>query len=690
MKKILKLIPIIMIGMFLTTTALLADTRILKFGNNLEFASVTVGKSATQELTLYNKGDSPLTIKKIRFHKNIAQAYSGNYSGTIPVGGEQNVTITFAPKLGMEYTGLVYVESDRTNTNNDRSKLLSGTGIDVNGSVPTRILACSPKILDFGDVNIGEKKTKELRIFNLGTAPLTVHLLRFHKRLGGIFYSDFNASVIIPVGESYRILITFVPSTIGAVSGLFYIESDRTNVNDNSWLLLGRARLGENPKELTLFEQLVPATCKGRVVKKGLDTNANGVLDSEEVTFREEQYDKGNPISREELREKILEGYNVTAVNTCKITDMSYLFDYQDSFNQNISGWNTSNVTNMSHMFRLAKSFNQPIESWDTSSVKDMSYMFWRAESFNQSLDKWNTSNVKDMSYMFYLAKKFNQSIGQWDMSLVTNLSKMFSWAIAFNQPLGEWDVSNVKNMSFLFDTARQFNQTVEEWDTSNVKNMESLFSNAVSFNQPIGNWDTSNVKSMRFMFYDAVSFNQPIGNWNLSNVIDIRAMFLNAVSFNQPIGDWDISNVIYMSSIFSHTKFFNQPIEEWNTSNVTDMGYVFSSAKSFNQPIENWDTSNVTNMGSMFSGASSFNYPIGSWDTSNVTNMNWMFAWNKSFNQPIGNWNTSNVRMMYGMFESVKSFNQNIKNWNVSNVQDYRMFVTKTSALQDKFNPFK
>jgi len=45
---------------------------------------------------------------------------------------------------------------------------------------------------------------------------------------------------------------------------------------------------------------------------------------------------------------------------------------------------------------------------------------------------------------------------------------------------------------------------------------------------------------------------------------------------------------------------------------------------------------------------------------------------------------------MMYGMFESVKSFNQNIKNWNVSNVQDYRMFVTKTSALQDKFNPFK
>ena len=117
MKKLSRVI-LIFIGICLTTsTALAEDTRILAFGSNLSFGSVPVGESVTKELTLYNRGNSPLTIEKLRFHKKISSVYSGGYTGIIPAGGEQKVMITFAPKAGVNYRGLVYIKSNRTNRN---------------------------------------------------------------------------------------------------------------------------------------------------------------------------------------------------------------------------------------------------------------------------------------------------------------------------------------------------------------------------------------------------------------------------------------------------------------------------------------------------------------------------------------------------------------------------------------------
>jgi len=551
MKNFLKVIPIFLIGIFLTTT-LLADTRILEFGNNLEFGSVNVGKSATQELTLYNRGDSPLTIEKLRFHENIAQAYSGDYSGTIPAGGEKNVTITFAPKAGMEYMGLVYIESDRTNSN-DRSKLLSGVGIDENSSVPTRIFVCFPRnILDFGDVKLGESVTKELTLRNLGTAPLTIHQLRFHERLEGMFRSDSSGSMVIPAGGSASISITFTPTKIGAVAGLLYIKSDKTNSRNDSWLMLAN------------------------------------VIDDDSC-------DETTAITREELRDMIRNGEDVTMVNTCKITDLSYLFKgITTLFNQDISGWDTSNVTNMSHLFDTQVFFNQNISNWDTSKVTDMSFMFFNARVFNQPLNLWNVSNVKNMNELFAGAESFNQNIDEWDVSNVTTMSGTFMYALAFNQSISRWNVSNVTDMSRMFATTKAFNQDIGGWDVSSVTNMQSMFARSEAFNQDIGEWNISNVTNLSDMFSFNSIFNQDIGNWDVSKVTDMSTMFSISRAFNQDITQWDVSNVTNMDKMFLGAVKFNQNIGLWNVSNVTNMDYMFYGTKAFNQPIGEWDIDNV------------------------------------------------------------------------------------------------
>src|SRR6056300_1627680 len=114
--------------------------------------------------------------------------------------------------------------------------------------------------------------------------------------------------------------------------------------------------------------------------------------------------DHSNPITLNEIK-----GWDTTDddVSTCDVshlTDLSYAFYNQSTFNQDISSWNTAAVTNMSYMFRSASAFNQDIGSWNTAAVTDMRYMFRNATNFNQDIGSWNTAAVTDMLSMFQSA----------------------------------------------------------------------------------------------------------------------------------------------------------------------------------------------------------------------------------------------------------------------------------------------
>jgi surface protein len=157
------------------------------------------------------------------------------------------------------------------------------------------------------------------------------------------------------------------------------------------------------------------------------------------------------PITLARLKEMIINGEDVTKVNTSQIIDMSGLFTLNRGvngfFNQDISKWDVSNVTNMANMFYQTQLFNQDIGKWDVSNVTNMSNMFSMSKSFNQDISKWNVSKVTNMSGMFSDIEGFNQDISRWDVSNVTNMNKMFNnyYSCPYeNHDLSRWNVSSV------------------------------------------------------------------------------------------------------------------------------------------------------------------------------------------------------------------------------------------------------
>jgi surface protein len=303
------------------------------------------------------------------------------------------------------------------------------------------------------------------------------------------------------------------------------------------------------------------------------------------------------------------------------VTDISYMFKFATSLNQDISTWNTSTVTNMNNTFAGATAFNQNIGAWNVAAVTAMSGMFQNAAAFNGNIGAWNVGKVTNFSFMFDGASAFNQNIGAWNINILSavNMGIMFRNATAFNQNIGAWNVSNVRNMGSMFHNAVAFNQNIGAWNVGVVTDIGNMFRNATAFNQNIGAWNVGAVTRMGFMFQNATAFNQNIGAWNVGNVYEMDYMFAGATAFNQNIGAWNVGSVGSCSSMFAGATAFNQNIGAWNVGSVTDMSNMFKNATAFNQNIGTWNTSAVGGMDEMFSGATAFNQNLGTWDITNA-----------------------------------------------------------------------
>ena len=424
-------------------------------------------------------------------------------------------------------------------------------------------------------------------------------------------------------------------------------------------------------------------------------------------------------------------GLSVPATLPSTVTDLSYLFFWEEASNEqatslpDLSHWNTSNVTKMKGTFQGHPTYNLSLSTWDVSHVTDMSYMFSGASAFNQDLSSWNVSNVTYMSFMFSGATNFNNGDASgatsnvdlpWLTPSLTNVYGMFLNASNFNQNLDTWDVSkfttlattfmgaskfnngrasgvggtfwsasprgigsSLTNMQETFSGAAAFNQDISGWNTVNVTDLYGSFSNATVFNNgaasgasTVWNWNTSKVTRLSLTFNWAEAFNADISQWDTRAVTNLAYTFFNATKFNQDISTWNTSLVTSMASTFTSAKAFDKPLNTWDTSRVTTMSGMFMNAWAFNQPLSNWNTAAVTTMSQMFQGAKAFNGSLANWNTSAVTTMTSMFSSATVFNQPVSHFDTRNVTTMASMFSSAGAFSQDVSGWDTGKVTSF------------------
>jgi uncharacterized repeat protein (TIGR02543 family) len=109
---------------YASTYITVSTYKTISLPSSLSFGNVYIGTNKQQTFSIYNSGNTPLTVSSISYPAGFAGDWSG---GTIAAGSSKSVNVTFIPTAAQSYSGTVTVISDKTGGTNTMP--ISGTGV---------------------------------------------------------------------------------------------------------------------------------------------------------------------------------------------------------------------------------------------------------------------------------------------------------------------------------------------------------------------------------------------------------------------------------------------------------------------------------------------------------------------------------------------------------------------------------
>ena len=214
----------------------------------------------------------------------------------------------------------------------------------------------------------------------------------------------------------------------------------------------------------------------------------------------------------------------------------------------------TANETNMVGLFAYTPaSTTLDLSAMNTSKVTDMSYMFAECKVPYLDLSSFDVSNVRYMNYMFNNCSS-EININDWDTSKLTNTSYMFSNFTNKNKylDLSVLDFSNVIKADSMFDGCNIDYVDIRNLNLNLAKLSSLPFKSVKGTVLDLSNYDITGLKRTYNLCYFCDCKTVDLTNWNTTEVTDMGSTFYYCSNIEKIImPDWDMTNVTKTSSFF-------------------------------------------------------------------------------------------------------------------------------------------
>ncbi|MFY9732283.1 MAG: choice-of-anchor D domain-containing protein, partial [Candidatus Acidiferrales bacterium] len=188
--------------------------------SSASFGTVTTGNSNSQTITLSNSGSAAVSISQANVSgTGFSMSGMTGFPITINAGANKTFNVVFAPTTSGSATGMVQVVSNAPNS--PISIALSGTG-----QAATQLLSANPSSFNFNSVNDGSSATLNVTLTNTGNSNITISGTTATG--AGFSATGVNGTMLTP-NQTATLVVTFAPTSAGAVSGSVAVSSNASN-----------------------------------------------------------------------------------------------------------------------------------------------------------------------------------------------------------------------------------------------------------------------------------------------------------------------------------------------------------------------------------------------------------------------------------------------------------------------------